>query len=202
MEENSITPDVSMLAEWAREDGFHLIDVVDVSQFDRSAPLAAWLEQGCHGEMSFMAREPEKRAAPAVLVPGTLCAVIVALDYAPAEPDWVARGWQQLSRPGAAYVSNYARGRDYHKLIRNRLQKLATRLVEKIGPFGYRAFCDSAPVMEVALAERAGLGWRGKHTLLLNRERGSMMFLGALFCDLPLVTGQADLPPRLDTTLS
>ncbi len=136
--------------------------------------------------MEYLARDPAKRARPDELVPGTVSALIVSLGYAPQTADWVADGWQQLTAPGAAYVSTYARGRDYHKLVRNRLQKLADRLVELIGPFGYRAFCDSAPVMEVALAEQAGLGWRGKHTLLLNRQHGSMFFLGALLTDLPL----------------
>ena len=197
MRENSITPDVPTLGVWARELGFHLIDVVDVRQFDRRAPLAAWLAEGMHGEMSYMAREPEKRSSPATLVPGTCTALIVSLDYAPADPDWMAQGWQQLATPGAAYVSNYARGRDYHKLVRNRLQKLADRLAAAVGPFGYRAFSDSAPVMEVALAERAGLGWRGKHTLLINRDHGSMMFLGALFTDLPLASPVAAGEPQV-----
>lgn len=186
MAENSSMPDLGTLRGWAQGLGFQLLGAIDVRSFDRSEALQAWLDRDFHGEMDYLAREPAKRSRPADLVPGTVSALIVSLDYAPDQPDWVAQGWQQISSPGSAYVSNYARGRDYHKLVRNRLQKLATRVTESIGPFGYRAFCDSAPVMEVALAEQAGLGWRGKHTLLLNRERGSMFFLGALFTDLPL----------------
>ena len=179
------TPDIDTLRAWAADLGFRALGVADTRGFDRQAPLAAWLSKRFHGEMAYMAREPEKRAQPGKLVPGTVSALMVALDYRPAPSDWAAQEWRQIQMPGAAYVSNYARGRDYHKIVRNRLQKLADRISGVAGPFGYRAFCDSAPVMEVALAEQAGLGWRGKHTLLLDRSRGSMFFLGALFTDLP-----------------
>jgi len=113
-------------------------------------------------------------------------AVMVAIDYAPSDPDWVERAWATLADGERAYVSRYALGRDYHKVVRARLARLAERLQAEVGPFGWRAFCDSAPVMEVELARRAGLGWRGKHTLLLARDGGSMRFLGTLYTDLPL----------------
>lgn len=186
MSENSTMPDEQTLSSWIDELGFQLLGIADTRRFDRLDSLQAWVARGFHGEMDYMARDPDKRARPDTLVPGTVSALIVALGYAPDSPQWVAQGWQRLASPGAAFISTYARGRDYHKLVRNRLQKLADRLVDAIGPFGYRAFCDSAPVMEVALAEQAGLGWRGKHTLLLNRDHGSMFFLGALLTDLPL----------------
>jgi epoxyqueuosine reductase len=136
--------------------------------------------------MDYMARHGLRRARPAELVPGTVRAVMVALDYAPRDPDWAERAWSTLADGERAYVSRYALGRDYHKVVRGRLARLAERLQDAIGPFGWRAFCDSAPVMEVELARRAGLGWRGKHTLLLARDGGSMRFLGSLYTDLPL----------------
>ncbi|MEK9720797.1 MAG: tRNA epoxyqueuosine(34) reductase QueG, partial [Quisquiliibacterium sp.] len=134
----------------------------------------------------YMARHGLKRARPAELVPGTVTAVMVSLDYAPDDPDWLDHAQRCLTEPGQAYVSRYALGRDYHKVVRARLQRLADKLADLVGPFGYRVFCDSAPVLEVELASRAGLGWRGKHTLLLDKGRGSMFFLGTLYTDLPL----------------
>ena len=137
-----------------------------------------------------------KRARPAELVPGTLSVISARMDYLPRDAtlstgpvgaqDWVAREQARLREAGEAVVSIYARGRDYHKVLRQRLQTLAERLAERIGPFGHRVFTDSAPVLEVELATRAGLGWRGKHTLALHREAGSMFFLGELFVDLAL----------------
>jgi len=116
---------------------------------------------------------------------------MVTLDYAPEDPDWVANAWRTLAQPERAFVSRYALGRDYHKVVRQRLGRLAARVEREIGPFGHRVFCDSAPVMEVELARRAGLGWRGKHTLLLDARRGSTFFIGTLYTDLPLA---ADAP--------
>ena len=129
-----------------------------------------------------------KRARPQALVPGTLSVITARMDYLPAAtPDgWQALEFERLQRPGEANVSVYARGRDYHKVLRNRLQKLADRMTEAFGPLGYRVFTDSAPVLEVELATRSGLGWRGKHTLLLNRSAGSMYFLGEIFVDVAL----------------
>ena len=135
-----------------------------------------------------MAAHGLKRARPAELVPGTLSVITARMDYLPRDtpPDWVDHEWQRLQRPGEAIVSVYARGRDYHKVLRARLQQLADRIAAQIGPFGHRVFTDSAPVLEVELASRSGIGWRGKHTLTLHREAGSMFFLGEIYVDLQL----------------
>lgn len=135
--------------------------------------------------MAYMQRHGMKRARPAELVAGTVSVITVRMDYLPADtpPDWLERETARTLQPGEAVVSVYARGRDYHKVLRNRLQQLQQRIAEAIGPFGHRVFTDSAPVMEAELATRSGLGWRGKHTLVLNREAGSMFFLGELFVD-------------------
>jgi epoxyqueuosine reductase len=148
----------------------------------------AWLEQGFHGDMDYMQRHGLKRARPAELVPGTVSVVSVRMNYLPASTPqtWQAAELQRLQRPGEAVVSLYARGRDYHKVLRNRLQALCDRTAEAIGPIGYRVFTDSAPVLEVELAQRSALGWRGKHTLLLDREAGSMFFLGEIFLNVAL----------------
>lgn len=147
-----------------------------------------WLARGFHGEMHYMASHGLKRARPAELVPGTVRVITARMDYLPESlPEgWQAVEWRRLSSPGAATVSAYARGRDYHKVLRTRLQKLVDRLTEHIGPFGHRVFTDSAPVLEVELASRSGIGWRGKHTLLLSREAGSMFFLGEIYVDVAL----------------
>lgn len=144
--------------------------------------LDDWLRDGCHGTMDYMARHAELRKHPEQLVAGALSVISVRLPYWPAE---ASPAQAQLANRDAAYVSRYALGRDYHKVIRNRLQSLADHLTASTGPFTYRAFTDSAPVKEVALATQSGLGWEGKHTLLLNRE-GSWFFLGEILCDLPL----------------
>jgi epoxyqueuosine reductase len=136
--------------------------------------------------MDYMARHGTKRAHPRELLPGTRAVIVVRLDYRPDAADAEAN----LRDSSRAYVSRYALGRDYHKVLRARLQKLADRLAAEVGPGGYRAFVDSAPVMEVELASRAGLGWRGKHTLLLDRNAGSWFFLGEIFTDLPLPADQ------------
>ena len=150
--------------------------------------LQAWLAAGFHGEMAYMASHGMKRARPAELVPGTVSVITARIDYLPAgtAPDWLELERARTLRPGEAVVSLYARGRDYHKVLRTRLQKLAERIEAVVGPLGHRAFTDSAPVLEVELAARSGLGWRGKHTLALSREAGSMFFLGELFVDLAL----------------
>ena len=156
--------------------------------------LAAWLDAGFHGSMAYMQRHGMTRARPAELVPGTVSVISARMDYLPRATaqgpalggDWQAAEWQRLADPGAAAVSVYARGRDYHKVLRSRLQALAERIAAEVGPFGHRVFTDSAPVLEVELATRAGLGWRGKHTLALSRDAGSMFFLGELFVDLAL----------------
>lgn len=150
--------------------------------------LSAWLSAGYHGDMHYMAAHGMKRARPNELVPGTLSVITVRMDYLPAStPDgWQTLEFDRLKRPDEAIVSLYARGRDYHKVMRSRLQTLSERIAAELSPLGYRVFTDSAPVLEVELATRSGLGWRGKHTLVLNREAGSMAFLGEIFVDMAL----------------
>jgi epoxyqueuosine reductase len=174
------------LRGWALELGFASLGVADVELSDAAEGLARWLNAGFHGDMDYMARHASIRTRPDALLQGTVRAVMVSIDYAPDDPDWLEGAWSTLADGERVYVSRYALGRDYHKVVRARLSRLAQRLQAAIGPFGWRAFCDSAPVMEVELARRAGLGWRGKHTLLLSREGGSMRFLGTLYTDLPL----------------
>ncbi|MGL1834539.1 tRNA epoxyqueuosine(34) reductase QueG [Rhodocyclaceae bacterium SMB388] len=166
---------------WGRELGFDSVAVTGVDLAAAEPGLADWLAQGFHGDMDYMARHGMKRARPAELVPGTLRVISTRMSYWPDAAD-AAR---ILDDPTRAYVSRYALGRDYHKLMRNRLQQLADRIAVAM-PHGHRVFVDSAPVLEVELASRAGLGWRGKHTLLLDRSAGSMFFLGEIFTDLPL----------------
>jgi epoxyqueuosine reductase len=173
---------------WARALGFSQIGVTGIDLTSAEPGLLAWLEAGFHGGMAYMARHGLKRARPAELVPGTLSVISARMDYLPrdAPPDWVLRERTRLVEPGQAVVSVYARGRDYHKVLRQRLQTLAQRIAAQVGPFGHRVFTDSAPVLEVELATRSGLGWRGKHTLALDRSAGSMFFLGEVYTDLPL----------------
>ena len=184
---------------WGRELGFGAIGISDTDLSDAEAGLATWLEAGCHGEMDYMAKHGMKRARPAELVAGTRRVISARLAYLPGDtfaagtpadgvpqPDWRARERARLDDPQAAVVSIYARGRDYHKVLRNRLQTLAERIEREIGAFGYRVFTDSAPVLEVELAQKAGVGWRGKHTLLLQRDAGSLFFLGEIYVDIPL----------------
>ena len=172
---------VTRIRAWGAELGFDAVAVSDIDLSDAEDGLAAWLAAGFHGEMDYMARHGMKRARPAELVPGTLRVIAARMNYWPDAADAEAA----LADPQRAYVSRYALGRDYHKLLRARLAKLAERIAAEI-PHGYRVFVDSAPVLEVELATRAGLGWRGKHTLLLNRDAGSLFFLGEIFTDLPL----------------
>ncbi len=189
---NPVSPDLQQLAAaikgWGRELGFADVGIAGIELGQAEAGLQAWLDAGHHGEMDYMASHGSKRARPAELVPGTVRVISARMDYLPIDtpPDWREREAARLSDPNAAVVSLYARGRDYHKVLRGRLQQLAARIESAIGPFGYRVFTDSAPVMELPLAEQAGLGWRGKHTLMLNRDGGSMFFLGEILVDLPL----------------
>jgi len=147
-----------------------------------------WLAQEFHGSMDYMASHGLKRARPAELVPGTVSVITARMDYLPraTPPGWQRVEFERLQRPGEGIVSLYARGRDYHKVLRARLQKLQTRIAAEIGPFGHRVFTDSAPVLEAELASRSGQGWRGKHTLVLSRDAGSMFFLGEIYVDLAL----------------
>ena len=172
---------------WGRELGFQQVGVADINLAAHEARLLDWLAAGFHGEMAYMARHGTKRSRPAELVPGMVRVIAARMDYGP--PD-AAEPWRVLNRPELGYVSRYALGRDYHKVLRQRLQRLAERIAAAIGPFGYRVFVDSAPVLEKALAEKAGLGWIGKHSTLLDRKAGSWFFLGELYVDAPLPLDQ------------
>jgi epoxyqueuosine reductase len=179
---------VSQIQAWGQELAFSQIGVAGVDLSAAEPGLQAWLSAGWHGDMAYMAAHGMKRARPAELVPGTLSVITARMDYLPrATPEgWQDLELQRLERPGEAVVSVYARGRDYHKVLRNRLQTLTERIQAAVGPLGHRVFTDSAPVLEAELAQRSGQGWRGKHTLLLHREAGSMFFLGEIYTDLAL----------------
>ncbi len=168
--------------------GFSQIGVAGVDLAAAEPGLSAWLAAGFHGDMQYMAAHGIKRARPAELVPGTVCVITARMDYLPAATpgDWQHIELERLQRPLEAIVSVYARGRDYHKVMRARLQKLSDQIAAALGPLGYRVFTDSAPVLEAELAARSGQGWRGKHTLLLSRTAGSMFFLGEIFVDMAL----------------
>ena len=167
----------------ARELGFDQVGVAAIELGDDEANLERWLAEGRHGGMDYMARHGKRRSRPALLVPGTIR--VISLRMAALAED-VAQAAAALEDGSRAYVARYALGRDYHKLLRGRIADLAARLAAEIGPFGYRAFVDSAPVMEKPLARNAGLGWIGKHTNLINERAGSFFMLGELFTDLPL----------------
>ena len=168
---------------WGLELGFDQVGITDTDLSAAEQRLQRWLAQDMQGEMGYMARHGEKRSRPSLLLPGTRSIISVRMDYLP-EPPTAAR--QTLEDPLKAFLSRYALGRDYHKVLRKRLQQLATRIQRTVGDFGYRVYVDSAPVLEKALAEKAGLGWIGKHSNLLNRDAGSWFFLGEIYTDLPL----------------
>ena len=170
---------------WGVELGFAKIGITGVDLREDEAHLQAWLEQGRHGSMDYMQRHGSKRSRPDELQPGTVRVISARMDYFPRDMN-VEAAWQTLAEGNRAYISRYALGRDYHKLIRGRLQRLADRIAGEVGPFGYRAFTDSAPVMEKALARNAGLGWIGKHTNLIDRKAGSYFFLGEIYLDFDL----------------
>ncbi len=167
---------------WGRELGFQQIGISDIELSEAESHLQSWLHNNFHGEMEYMQRHGSLRSHPEELVPGTMRIISARMDYLPAEP----QSTEVLKNSSLAYVSRYALGRDYHKVIRQRLQKLADKIQEQTGEFGYRALVDSAPVLERAIAEKAGLGWIGKNTMLINKNAGSWFFLGELFTDLPL----------------
>ncbi|MFT4171478.1 MAG: tRNA epoxyqueuosine(34) reductase QueG [Rhodocyclaceae bacterium] len=175
---------VADIRRWGAELGFDAIGIAGIELPEEERALQAWLEAGFHGEMDYMARHGTKRTRPAELVPGTVSVITARMNYWPEEGQ--AHAEAILADATRPYVARYALGRDYHKVLRARLQKLADRIAEVAGPFGHRVFVDSAPVMEAALAARSGIGWRGKHTLLLHREAGSYFFLGEIYVDLPL----------------
>lgn len=203
------------IRQWGRELGFQQLGITDTDLADDAAALDAWLADGRHGGMDYMARHGTRRTRPAELVPGTRRVIVARLDYFPEDPE---RTWAALRAPERAFVSRYALGRDYHKVLRHRLQQLAERIATETGPFGHRVFVDSGPVLEKPLARKAGLGWIGKHTNLLSRDAGSWFFLGVLYTDLDLPldepvsdhcgrctacidacpTGAIDAPYRLD----
>jgi len=167
---------------WGRELGFQAVGITDTDLAVAEARLADWLDKGCHGDMDYMGKHGAKRTRPAELHAGTIRVISARMDYSPR----AAEAERVLADGNKAFVSRYALGRDYHKLMRARLRRLARRIEREAGARGCRVFTDSAPVMEVELARKAGLGWRGKHTLLLTREAGSYFFLGEIYTDLPL----------------
>lgn len=174
------------IKQWALELGFAQAGICDTDLQPEEAKLQQWLDLGMHGEMSYMAEHGMMRARPTELLPGTLRVISVRMDYLPP----VAAFATNLADPALAYISRYALGRDYHKLIRNRLKQLGERIEQQLGSYGYRPFVDSAPVLERPLAAKAGLGWVGKHSLLLHPTAGSWFFLGELLVDLPLPVDQ------------
>jgi epoxyqueuosine reductase len=179
----------SRCIEWSRELGFQQLGISNIDLASAESRLQQWLQKQFHGEMGYMERHGAKRSRPQELVPGTLRVISVRMDYLAEEQDTAKA---LLDHPSKAYLSRYALGRDYHKLMRRRLQQLASRIEEDIGDFGYRVFVDSAPVLEKPLAEKSGLGWIGKHTNLINRDAGSWFFLGELYTDLPLAVDEPE----------
>ncbi|OYD22935.1 tRNA epoxyqueuosine(34) reductase QueG [Oceanimonas baumannii] len=180
------TPDFDALAHdiklWAAELGFDQAGITDTDLSDQEPLLAEWLAKGYHGEMEYMARHGMMRARPHELLPGTLRVISVRMSYLPEQ----AAIAHVLSNPDKGYISRYALGRDYHKVLRNRLKKLADKIQERAAELVARPFVDSAPVLERPLAVNAGLGWTGKHSLIINRKQGSFFFLGELLVNLPL----------------
>ena len=183
--------DISWIRDAARSLGFGDIRISDTDLSQASERLKEWLKAGRHGDMNYMSERAHLRANPAELQPGTIRVITARMDYLPDNTeirqaiDWRDMEMAKVENPTQAVVAMYARGRDYHKVLRQRLQTLAEEIQKKVGSLGYRVFVDSGPVMEVELAQKSGLGWRGKHTLLLNREAGSMFFLGEILVDVP-----------------
>jgi epoxyqueuosine reductase len=168
---------------WSQSYGFQQLGVSDINLQNAEKSLADWVQSGFHGVMDYMVRHGDKRTRPEELVPGTIRVITVRMDY---WPDITEEPWSVLDDDQKGFISRYALGRDYHKLMRKRLLKLSKRIQQEVGEMGFRVFCDSAPVMEKALAEKSGLGWLGKHSNILNREHGSYFFLGEIYTDLPL----------------
>lgn len=172
---------------WGEELGFQQLGISDIDLREAESQLQAWLDDGRHGDMHYMQRHGSKRSRPEELVPGTIRVISARMDYLPEQQDAAEA---LLDHPSRAYISRYALGRDYHKVLRARLKKLASRIEAQIGEFGYRVFVDSAPVLEKALARKAGIGWVGKHTNIIHDKAGSWFFLGELYTNLPLPTDQ------------
>lgn len=187
---------LSRLAEqvksWGRQLGFQDVAITDIDLSRYEPLLRKWLDNDYHGDMDYMARHADLRQHPEKLHQGTVRVICVRMDYAVTTENSLHEFEGQNAGDGSAYVSRYARGRDYHKLMRKRLQQLAQRIEEEAGPFGYRAFVDSAPVLERALAEKSGLGWIGKNTMLINKKAGSWFFLGELFTDIPFPLDESE----------
>jgi len=173
----------AQIKSWGNELGFQAVGIAGVELPQAEQRLLQWLAAGRHGAMDYMAKHGSKRSRPAELIPGTLRVISVRMNYF---PPGTSDAWEVIKDGERAFISRYALGRDYHKVLRTKLARLARRIAAEVGPFGHRVFTDSAPVLEVALAAKAGLGWRGKHTLLLTRDAGSWFFLGEIYTDLPL----------------
>lgn len=180
---------VDDIRRWGLALGFQQVGISDIDLADAEARLNAWLEKNYQGDMDYMSRHGSKRSRPDLLVTGTASVITARMDYLPQETE---PPQHLLDHPSKAYISRYALGRDYHKVLRARLKRLAQKIEERIGPMGHRVFVDSAPVLEKPIAEKAGLGWIGKHTNLINREAGSWFFLGELFTDLKLPADTAE----------
>ncbi|MBE0439519.1 MAG: tRNA epoxyqueuosine(34) reductase QueG [Gammaproteobacteria bacterium] len=174
---------IDELQVWAKSFGFQQLGISDIDLEQAGESLNQWVNAGFHGDMDYMVRHGSMRTHPEQLVPGTIRVISVRMDYL---PEQTTESWSVLNNDQKGFVSRYALGRDYHKLMRKRLQKLAQKIEAEIADMGFRVFCDSAPVMEKALAQKAGLGWVGKHSNILNREHGSYFFLGEIYTDLPL----------------
>jgi len=174
---------LQQIAQWSEKLGFQQLGVSDINLAEHDKHLNDWIAAGFHGEMDYMFKHGSKRSHPEQLVDNTCRVISVRMDYMP--PDCELSD-TVLANPDMGYISRYSLGRDYHKVMRKRLQKLADKIKNSIGEFGYRAFVDSAPVLEKALAEKSGLGWIGKHTNLINQKAGSWFFLGEIYTDLPL----------------
>jgi epoxyqueuosine reductase len=185
--------DVDATLAWLQTEagalGFSALGVADTELATDAEHLQRWLDQGFHGELDYMARHGTLRSRPAELVPGTLRVISVRMNY---WPDAAAEAWSVLGNAELGYIARYTLGRDYHRTLRPRLKQLCLGLMQRIGPFGYRVFVDSAPVLEKALARKAGLGWIGKHTNLIHREHGSLFLLGEIYTDLPLPAGAVE----------
>ena len=174
---------VKDIRRWGGELGFQQIGISDIVLNQAESRLQRWLDKNFHGQMHYMERHGSKRSRPDELIPGTISVISARMDYLPEDQDDAKA---LLDHESKAYVSRYALGRDYHKLLRKQLSKLSAKIQSVVGPFGHRVFVDSAPVLEKPIAEKAGLGWIGKHTNLINRDAGSWFFLGELYTDLPL----------------
>lgn len=186
-----LTELTALIKQWGQELGFSQVGISDINLSSAENHLQKWIEKGFHGEMDYMHKHGLKRSRPELLHENTRSIISVRMDYLP-EP--AANSREVLNNPLAAFISRYALGRDYHKIMRNRLQSLAEKMQTEVGAFGYRAFVDSAPVLEKAIAEKAGLGWIGKHSNLINQKTGSWFFLGEIYTDLDLPVDESGEP--------